>query len=444
MISRIVALLAALVLATACTPAADTTTTTLTTTVPSEPVTSAPTSTAESTTTTTAPVATTLPVGTESLPIEMRQEIAELIVLTEHIRGLTFLQPPTIIVVSAEELEQRVRDSIEEEIETLPADEALLELLGLIDAETDLLGLYLDLYGEQVAGSYDGETGELVIPAGEMLSALQKGTLVHELTHALTDQRFGFMDRYGALLDGDLFDEAVALLAVAEGDAMLTEVQYIQQLSFGEQQEFLAEAIGRDSPVFDAAPAYLQNSLLFPYQEGLAFVQRAYEIGGHDEVNRLYVEPPVSSEQIINPRAYGEDMPIPVEIVEPAVAGYDVVYESVWGQLSFQLMFDQVLGGASDAVDGWGGDSYIQWFDGENAAFLLAYAGDAAADHQEMADALTRYAQTAMDVEQTEDTGAGAVFEGEDFAFVRVTGDRVFFVAASDPAVGRRIVAALP
>jgi hypothetical protein len=137
-------------------------------------------------------------------------------------------------------------------------------------------------------------------------------------------------------------------------------------------------------------------------------------------------------------------MPIPVEIVEPAVEGYDVVYQSVWGQLSFQLMFDQVLGGASDAVDGWGGDSYIQWFDGENAAFLLAYAGDSAADHQEMADALTRYVQAAMDVEQTDDTGGGLVFEGDDFAFVRVTGDRVFLVVAADPSVGRQLVSALP
>ena len=441
MISRIAALLAfALVVASACSqPSADTTTT-----LPSESVTSAPPSTAESTTTTTAPVTTTLPVGTESLPIEMRREIAELIGLTEQIRGLTFLQPPTIIVVSAEELEQRVRDSIRAEIEALPADQALLELLGLIDAETDLLGLYLDLYGEQVAGYYDGETGELVVPAGETLSSLQKGTLVHELTHALTDQRFGVMEVYGALLDGDRFDEAVALLSVSEGDAFLTQIQYMQQLSLSEQQELLSDIFGSDSPVFDAAPAYLQNSLLFPYREGLAFVQRAYEIGGYDEVNRLYVEPPVSSEQIINPRAYGEDMPIPVEIVEPAVEGYDVVYQSVWGQLSFQLMFDQVLGGASDAVDGWGGDSYIQWFDGENAAFLLAYAGDSAADHQEMADALTRYVQAAMDVEQTDDTGGGLVFEGDDFAFVRVTGDRVFLVVAADPSVGRQLVSALP
>src|SRR5690606_38978250 len=108
----------------------------------------------------------------------------------------------------------------------------------------------------------------------------------------------------------------------------------------------------------------LQNSLIFPYQEGLAFAQRFHGSGGFDEVNRLYVEPPLSSEQIIDPRAYQFDAPVAVEVVEPAVAGYEVVFRSTWGELGFTLMFDQVLGGDDEASDGWGGDEYIQWFDG--------------------------------------------------------------------------------
>jgi hypothetical protein len=424
--------------ATACSVVTQETTTTATTVVV------APSTTATSSTSTTSPTTTTLPIGTESLPLAMRQEIAELISITEQIRELQFLAPPTIVVVTGEELEVRVRESIAEDVEDVPADEALLKLLGLLDPEIDLLGLYLDLYGEQVAGYYDGEAGELVVPAGEALSPFQKATLIHELTHALTDQRFGFNDAYRKLIDEQRFDEAVAFLSVIEGDATLTEILYIQQLSVSDQQSLLQEIFGANSEVFDAAPQFLQNSLVFPYREGLAFVQRAHGIGGFDEVNRLYVEPPVSSEQIIDPRAYQRDMPIRVNTVEPAISGYDVVYRSVWGQLSFDLMFDQVLGGAPEASNGWGGDAYVQWFDGSEAALLIEFVGDSPSDAQEMADALVRYVLAGMAVGGPQDQDGGTYFEADDFAFVRIDDGRVFFVAAGDPAVGRQIVMALP
>jgi hypothetical protein len=428
----------ALVLASACSPSVDTVTTTTAAAAASSTET---TTTTEPTTT--LPATTTLPVGTEGLAEEMRREIAELVAITEELRGLTFLQPPTITVVTHDELEARVRESIESDIEDLPADEALLRVLGLIDPELDLLQLYLDLYGEQVAGYYDGEVGELVVPAGDTLGAMQKATLVHELTHALTDQRFGFNDVYERLIDEQRFDEAVAFLAVIEGDATLTEILYIQRLGASEQQELLVEMFSADSTVFDAAPAFLQNSLIFPYQYGLAFVQRAFEIGGFDEVNRLYVEPPRSSEQIFDPRAYQRDEPVSVSIVEPAVAGYELVYDSVWGQLGFALMFDQVLGD-SDAAFGWGGDAYLQWFDGSNAILLVEYVGDTAADADELGAALVRYVETAMAVGAPEPAGGGMAFEGDDYAFVRIDEGRVWFVAASDPAAGRAVVSSLP
>lgn len=397
-----------------------------------------------SSTTTSEPADTTLPAGTEDLPLEMRQEIAGLVAVTERLRELTFLQPPTIVVVSDDELEERVRSSISEEVEDIPADEALLKLLGLLEVDIDLLQLYLDLYGEQVAGYYDPETGELVVPAGAEFSALQKATLVHELTHALIDQRFGFSEYYRSLVEAEQFDQAVAALSVSEGDATLVELFYIQGLEVGDQQELLQDLFATESDVLDSAPEYLQRSLLFPYREGLAFAQRSFELGGFDEVNRLYLELPDSSEQIINPRDYQRDSPIAVEIVEPELAGYEAVFRSTWGELSFGLMFDQVLGGAEEASDGWGGDAYVQWFDGSEAALLIEYVGDTESDLDEMADALSRYVSTAMAVEGSEESEGGILFDGDDFAFVRRAADRVYFVAAGDPAVGRELVASLP
>lgn len=442
---RVVAVLA--VVLSACTPAETGGTPTPTATAVDGSTTTS-TTIADTTTSTEPEDATFVPLpGTESLSAELQQEIAELVAITEDLRELEFLRPPTITIVSGEELAERVRALIAEETEDVPADEALMELLGLIPPDLDLNTLYTDLYGEQVAGFYDGDTEEMVVPAtDEAFTALQRATLVHELTHALTDQRLEFSDRFDTLIEEERFDEVTAFQSVIEGDATLTEVLYITGLPFEDQQAILAESFAADRTVFDRAPEFVQGALLFPYDSGFAFVQRLYDIGGFDEVNRVYLEPPTSTEQIITPRDFERDLPVTVDLVMADPSGYERVYEAVWGELSFFLMFDQVLDGetADEASDGWGGDEYIQWFDGEQAALALDVRTDTDQDALELEDALIAYATAAMDVGDPSSDGIGTAFSGESFAFVARTGERVVFIAADDPVVGGALRAAFP
>ncbi|HEY5685735.1 MAG TPA: hypothetical protein VIY70_10220 [Acidimicrobiia bacterium] len=425
----------------ACTPTEGAGTSTSTTSTAVEPPAPTTSTAAEATTSTTEPADTgfaPLP-GTESLPVDLQMQIADLVAVTEDLRELEFLRPPTITVVSQDELAERVRALLAEETEDIPADEALLELLGLIPEDLDLLSLYTDLYGEQVAGFYDGDTEEMVVPAtDEAFTALQKATLVHELTHALTDQRLEFSDRFDALIEEERFDEVTAFQSVIEGDATLTEVLYITGLPFEEQQAVLAESFAADRTVFDGAPSFIQGALLFPYDSGFSFTQRLYDIGGFDEINRVYLEPPNSTEQIITPRDFERDLPRTVDLVLDDPAGYERVYETVWGELSFVLMFDQVLGdgAADDAADGWGGDEYIQWFDGDRAAMALDVRTDSDEDALELEEAILAYVAAAMDAGEGARDGVGTVFSDGVFAFVARTGDRVVFIVADDPSVG--------
>jgi hypothetical protein len=383
----------------------------------------------------------TLPPGTESLPEELRVEIGQLIAITEDLRGLVFKEPPTITVVSNEELAARVRTQVEEDYDTVEADQGLYRLLGLLPADADLLQTLLDLYGEQVAGYYDGELGELVVPAREgRFTALQRATLVHELTHSLTDQHFGFNERFTALLDAEEFDKATAYQSVIEGDATLTEILYVQQLPFEQQQEFAQEAFAVQSDTFQSVPLFLQNSLIFPYDQGLGFVHGLYAEGGFERVDKAYTEPPTSSEQIIEPFDFGRDDPATVAISPLTIDGYEISYESTWGELGFRLMFDQILGGAEDAAVGWGGDRFLLYQNGSQVVFVLVYQGDQTEDAIEMATALTRYIDVGMAVEGD---GSGQTYTGEDYAFLSREGDRVVFVAATDPAVGATVVRSL-
>ncbi len=417
--------------------------TTTTTVVAETTTTQASTTTAPGETTTTEEeMPDVTPLGLDDLSPELRAEVLELVDLTQELRELRFLEPPVITVVSNEELAQRVRKSIEEEVEDLDADEALYVLLGLIPADGDLLALYTELYGEQVAGFYDGDEGELVIPSEASLTPLQRATLIHELTHALTDQHFDMSENYEALVDEERFDEAAAYLSVIEGDATLTEILYIQDLPVTEQQALISESLEADSTAFDAAPRFIRDSLIFPYQQGFAFTQRLFELGGFFEIEKAYSKPPLSTEQIIEPRDFGRDLPVDVAAPVQTLDGYELVYDSVWGELGFDTMFDQVLGddASRTASDGWGGDRYSYFFDGSESAMVLNYRGDSELDAEEMEAALIAYIQTAMAVGDQSQLAGFTTFSGDDFAAVSRDGIAVTFVAASDPAAGTVLI----
>jgi hypothetical protein len=435
--SRLILLLGALALF-ACTPGGETTTSgSVATTTPS------------STTTTTSgggvTTSTTLPGGTEELPEELRTEIARLIGVAEDLRGHTFLSPPKVVVVSAEELAERVRSQVEEDYEEVDVDQALYKLLGLVGPEFNLRQTISDLYGEQVAGYYDGETEELVVPAREQeFTIVQEVTLVHELTHALTDQVLDFHQHFSNLHDQDQFDQASAFQALIEGDASMTEILFIQQMDPEDQQRLLEDYLqGVDDSVFAGVPQFIQDSLLFPYETGFAFVSQLFERDGFDAVDQAYRDPPLSTEQVLDAARYPDDEPVAIPLPPGSIEGYDLAYGSSWGELGFQLMFDQVLGGAEEAARGWGGDSYNVFFNGSEAALSLRYAGDNENDAAELFSALQRYIDRAMNVGEASPDGSGFSYQGEDYGFVARVGGEVAWVAAADPEVGVQLRSAL-
>jgi len=430
--SRLLLVIAFALFASACTPSSSTTTSAApspTTTISVEP---------EPTTTST--TETTLPPGTEELPEGLREEISRLIPVTEELRGLQFSADPNVVVLTTEELSERVIADVEENYEDPEVDEALYKLLGLVPADFDLISTILSLYGSTVAGFYDGETKELVVTASrDEFSPYEEATLVHELTHALTDDVLKFNGPFEQLFDQERYDEAVAFQALIEGDASLVELLYVQQLDAEAQQEFLEEAFGADTTVFDQVPPFMQASLIFPYDQGFTFVENLHSDSGFASVDAAYAAPPESSEQILWPDDYEVDLPIELEAPDGELAGYEVNETSTWGELGFRLMFDQVLGGADLAAEGWGGDTYRLYASGSNVVFALLYRGDGESDGAELAGALNEYVVAGMGLSDPVVEGNATTYSGDRFAFVSSVGDQVVFVAASDPNVGPEV-----
>ena len=400
----------------------------------SEPVaTSEPSTTTTSSSATTEPTSTTVaPTTTTTEPVDeetraLLSEIDALVTITEQVRGLEFIEEPMITLVSESELAELVREDLEDELdpeEILPT-ERLLEALGILEPETGLLDLYLSLYSEQVAGFYDLETSEMVVPVGEGLSPLQRITVVHELTHALTDQHFDFSTTLFALDDADKFEEASALRALVEGDATWTQLVYLQTVMSPEDQTAaIAESQEVDTAILDQTPQFLQDLLLFPYDTasgGAAFVGSLWLDGrSFEAVNDAYLAAPTTTEQIVDADRYRsmETMSF-VPAIALAVPGYELVEEGVWGQVALEALFDQLLSQseASLAANGWGGDRYQIWDDGSNVVFVLRFRGDTPGDLTEMADTLEAFI-VAMPT-----TGTAAV---------TTEADDVWFIVASD------------
>jgi hypothetical protein len=385
--------------------------------------------------------ATTASTGVVGMSPELASEVERLIALTEELRELEFLEPPKVTVVTDQELAERVRADLAEDMAEVATAEKVYRLLGLVGPELDLAELYQDLYGEQVAGFYDGDTRELVVPADTTtFSPLQQSTMVHELTHALTDQHFGMWDSYQALVDGDRSDEASALLAVIEGDAVLTEALFYETLDEDEQSELLDASLNVDREVFERAPLFVRNGLVFPYESGFRLVLNRFVEGGHGGVNDMYAQPPSSTEAVFD---LSSEAPLVIEDVVLTTAGYEVDSNDDWGALSWKLMFDQVIGGDEAAVDGWGGDRSIVYTDATNVMLTIVYQGDTAADAGEMLVALESYFSVVSGEEALLADGVWR-FDTPGYVAFTSTGDtEVVLVVADNPAVGAEALATL-
>lgn len=373
--------------------------------------------------------------GVEGVSDEVKAQIAELLVEAQEVRGLPFLSTPTITALSDEEFEARIRTLLDEDSEDLPADEALYKMLGLLAEPADLSTILDDLYGEQAYGYYDGEAGEIVVRAREdRLTQVQRTTVFHELVHALTDQHFNQSENWRELIDAGKLDQARAYQAMFEGDASWAEVLWIRTLPQQEVGELLAEMLQIETPALNTAPRFLRETLIFPYDAGLSFAQDLYVgANGWDALNDAYVSMPGlpgSTEQIITPEDYTRDLPVQVEIPEISVPGYELERTSVWGEEGFRVMLNQGTGveTMAEAADGWGGDSYHQWFDGEDAALLIVYEGDTTGDVAELEQALLAFATDS--------------FPEDNFAWVELLDGDLYFIAADVPTVGEQIRAA--
>lgn len=288
----------------------------------------------------------------------------------EEVRGLgfegetkrRFVDSATMAAVIGEELDKP------ENQEQIAQEQKLYRLLGLIEPDADLDSLYRGLLGSQVLGLYDPEAEEfLVLNAGDELSALAESTYAHEYTHRLQDVRFD-LDGLSDAAKGNS-DRELALAALIEGDATLTQLGYgIRFMSRARLTELMQAPEQFELPPAET-PFVLLQGLEFPYTAGPIFVAALRgNASGFEAVDRAFDSLPMTSEQIMHPEKYraaeaAAQAGIP-DVANALGEGWSAGDPDVLGEFLLKTWLS-FLGraDAAAAAAGWGGDSY-QLFDG--------------------------------------------------------------------------------
>ena len=323
----------------------------------------------------------------------------------EATRGLQPLADVPIRIIDQQEAAADLLEPLkEEDIERIGAEELLLKRVGLLPQEMDLLATVEGLLGTDVGGYYRPTEGDIAVVAAlldQEDDAALRWILAHEYVHALQDQHFGIDAVKDAAAPGD---EQSAVVALAEGDAVLLTVEMalsgaLPASPTAAEQAALAEGTG-----LDALPPLMQREMLFPYLDGTDFVERAWNNGGWSAIDEIWLDPPTSTEQIMHPALYPDEQPIPVHL--PDVAGmlgdgWTAGFDSVMGELrvgvfvaddeSFEMRLPTRVAVTlpnAEAATGWGGDRILT-IDGPEGAWVVVWqtAWDTPQDAGEFAEA---------------------------------------------------------
>jgi hypothetical protein len=289
-------------------------------------------------------------------------------------------------LISREEVSKFLRQKFDEDESTkrLQRSEIVLKKFGLLDHDFHLRPFLVSLLTEQIAGYYDDKT-KTVNLLDWIAPDEQKPVLAHELTHALQDQavdlsKWSDMEVKGIARTAQQdsqhiqFDESdTAREAVTEGQAMAVFVDYGMQSTgktiadapeMGDKLKELTDDTS-GSPILARAPLLLQQSLLFPYSDGLAFEHHILVKSGREVAFAgVLARPPSSSYEIIHPEAYLARSPVSVlrlpdihPLIDEEYTPYDV---GVMGELDVRILAE-LFGGpeiAKALSPAWKGGVY--------------------------------------------------------------------------------------
>ena len=251
----------------------------------------------------------------------------------------------------------------------------MLKAFGLVSPEFNLADFLVGFYIEQAAGVYDPRSKTMLI-ANWVVPEMQQMVLAHELTHALQDQSFDLEKFLRAVRDDD--DAGNARQAVVEGYATAAMIQKaiepaaLSELpSLSPVMEQVVRMQTQEFPAFSSAPFFFRFQALFPYMQGMSFIQRGLTSGGWEKLNQVFSRPPDTTKEIFQPDVYFKKESLPRIVLKEAsplsrTPSLRLVDENAMGELGYYALLGQFISEADarSVSQGWAADRYVVY---ENA-----------------------------------------------------------------------------
>jgi len=286
--------------------------------------------------------------------------------VVEATRGSTFSSPVACRVLDRKLIGDYVRSRLQEELGPceLEYEGVVLRALGMLPESFDYLAAVHSIYETALGGFYDPRTKSFSM-ADWISPSSQRGVAIHELVHALQDQRWD-LDRFvdAKHLSGD---EILARMALVEGEATALVIDAEQRAA---GQTSLAKGAllnesgfeeGFSAPFSPDYPDSLQQLVQFPYTAGLRYVAGLLSQGGYQKVDGAFKSPPRSTEEILHPakgRLSPQDFEKLPEWKSSSAYGHSV-YSDTLGEFVTRVILRENAGSLSHAItgaEGWGGD----------------------------------------------------------------------------------------
>jgi hypothetical protein len=331
----------------------------------------------------------------------MDKAVSEAIVFVEKTRQVQFTSRPKIAVLNDKAFRAALKKEQEADPSTVRMEkelDATLRALRMIRPPATAKKLVEALTSSGVLGYYSPKTKTMTI-RGTEVTPLVRTILVHELTHALDDQRHN-LDRpeFDSVTDGT--DEAFVFLV--EGTARWVENKYRASLSKSQKSLLsIEEAKLSFDPAltkvivdenYSRATLFLIPQFLNPYELGKFMVADLVDAEGTAGLEKALTKFPTTTEQASSyPKLRSREPAIPV--ARPPFSGTKLS-EGVFGVgglnalLSTPASFGGELQLSSDVV-GWGGDRYVVYQRTDKRTCLrLDVAMDSPEDLKELQAAL--------------------------------------------------------
>ncbi len=327
-----------------------------------------------------------VPAAAQQTPVASLQAlVAPFFAQLAALRGLPSVDsPPPVVVRSRSETRRFLDQELNRKYPPaqIQAEQKSMIAWGLAPPDFDLRAFFLDLMEEQAAAYYD-TVGKVMVLADWLTPEQQQAALLHELVHALQDREIP-LDRFITPSRGQ-GDQLLAREALIEGEAvalsleLMLKPQGLDLLKIPDlsavQQLIAAQSVG---PVFDRAPPFLKDLLLFPYTHGLAFAHQFRQRRPWSAMSALYRDPPRSTTQILHPAKLFDQRQDPLAMALPDLRttlapGWRRVDEDEMGEWALGEVFAGHMGEAAARrlAEGWRGDRYQVWE--ASPALLLVY-----------------------------------------------------------------------